>query len=489
MEDMLAASAYLAETIRSNDGFAEAMNTIVPMYLAKGEVDMAAELSNAVDDPFVRDRLLSQVAEKCADMDDDDYAVQLAEAVEDHGIRAEAFERIALLKASKGQLEKAESIAAEMQHPDFVYAAIAVNKAAAGDDAGAAAELEKIEFPAAIVHALQAMATQRAAAGERDAASELLTQAVGEAAEIDHAEEKIRSLFEIGQSYIEAGQNERAVEVFEAARTEAEQLGNVHRDSFLANAALGFLQGGNVEMADRTLDSVADKTQISSALLGFSRELWKKEERADALEALEEAYSVLKSQREAETRDTRSKMRLFTSIAAQFAGFEKGERAIGIAEEIADDTEKMSALTQIAQVLTMRKENEQARQALNSIPDDGQRVFALLGMSDAAEKNGDRDKALSLLNEAADLGDTVPQLSVRTAAYNEMVKRFAGLGDAARAAAVNAANIGAIASIRDESIRAAMLAASYETVENTGLKYGDDEWETVRSLIRKVELG
>ena len=128
--DLLACAAYLAERIKSNDGHAEAMKAILPRYLAKGEVDLAAELANAVDDPFSRDRLLTIVAEKCAEIDDYEYATQLAEAIEDDGLRAQALERIGLILAGKGETEKAAVIASSMSHPDFVFAGIAVRQAA-----------------------------------------------------------------------------------------------------------------------------------------------------------------------------------------------------------------------------------------------------------------------------------------------------------------------------------------------------------------------
>ena len=488
-EDLLAAAAYLAETIKSGDGHAEAMKSIVPLYLSKGDVDIAAEIANTVGDPFTRDRLLTLVAEKCAELDDDEYAIQLAEAIEDHGMQAEAMERVALQKTTKGHFEKAEQVAAGMRHPDFVYAGIAAKKAADGDESGAAEELGKVEYPAAAVQALQTMAALKITGSDADGAAVLLDQAVAAAGEIDHAEEKIRALAEIAYNFVETNRRDRAIEIFDAARTEAEQLDNVHRDNFLASVALGFMHAGNVEMADSTLDSVADKTQIASALLGFARELWKRDEKDDALEALDEAYSVLRSQRESETRSTAAKMGLFTSIAAQFAGFEKGERGIEIAEGIIDDAERMSALTQIAQVLTTRKQDELARQALNAIPDDGQRVFALLGMSDAANKNGDRDRAISLLNEAANLAETVPQLSIRSSAYNEMIRRFSEYGEAARASEMSHANVAAIASIRDESIRATLLAGLSELFASSGMTPSEKEWEIVRTLIRKADLG
>jgi hypothetical protein len=99
---LLSCAAFLAERITSIDGHAEAMLAVVPLYLQKQKVDLAAELSNTVDDPYTRDRLLTLVAEKCAEDADDEYALQLADAIEDHGLRSQAFERVALRQASVG---------------------------------------------------------------------------------------------------------------------------------------------------------------------------------------------------------------------------------------------------------------------------------------------------------------------------------------------------------------------------------------------------
>ena len=99
--NLLACATYLAESIESADGHAEGISAVLPRYLEKGDVDLAAELANTVADPFTRDRLLIQVAEKCAALDDDEYAMQLIEAIEDPGMQAEGFERLGILEASK----------------------------------------------------------------------------------------------------------------------------------------------------------------------------------------------------------------------------------------------------------------------------------------------------------------------------------------------------------------------------------------------------
>src|SRR5690606_15408481 len=107
--------------------------TLFRSYLARGEVDLAAELANSLDDPFMRDRLLIAVAAKCADLDDDEYALQLADAIEEQGLQSQAREMIALQKARKGEIEAARAIASSIFHPDTALAGIAAKQAEMGD--------------------------------------------------------------------------------------------------------------------------------------------------------------------------------------------------------------------------------------------------------------------------------------------------------------------------------------------------------------------
>ena len=473
--DLLACAAFLAERIKSIDGHAEAMLAVIPLYLQKGDVDLAAELSNTVDDPFTRDRLLTLVAEKCADMADDDYALQLAEAVEDHGIRGQALERVALRQAARGEFDRAREIAGQLAHPDAVLAGIAINQANKGDDAAAAETIGQISFPGAAVTAFDEMALASLQRSDSAKAVEHLDNAVDQAGNIEQPEEKSRAYCDIGNAFIDAGRNDKAIESFNKAKATAESIGGVHRDSFLALAAQGFLRAGSLELADRTLDLVVDKTQIATTLLGFSRELWRKDERDEAIESLEESLAMLESQHERETRDSRARFRLFTQIAGQFAGFEKGERAIEVAENIKDDGEKTSALSQIAAILTMREEDEQARHALRAIGEDGDRVFALIGMGDAKEKNGDRAGALELLDEAAALADSVPQFVMRSLAYSNLADRFGRMEEDERFTAAIRQALETIAMIRDESARATSLASVSTVAHNLGLELPEEE--------------
>ncbi len=486
--NLLACAAFLAEYIKSSDGHGEAMKEIVPRYLEKGEVDIAAQFADAIDDPFVRDRLLILTAEKCAAIDDDEYAFQLVESIEDYGSQAQARERIALQKSAKNEFEKALQIADTLDHADDAFAAIAVHQAAKGDETNALDTIEKIDFANSKVNAMQNIALLNLQKGEMAKAVEYLDKAFAAAGEIEFAEEKIRALANVGNLFIETDRNDKSIETFDQAKNLAEKLDNVRRDYYLATAALGFLRAGSLELADRTLDLVADKTQIASCLNGFAQIFWANGEKDEALETLEEAYAILKSQRNAETRDSRARFGIFGVIAVQFARFEKAERAIEIAQENIDETEKTTALTSIAQVCTLQGKDELARQSINAIRDDAQRIFALIGVSDAKNKLNEREKAIEFLNEAAALGETVPQIASRSSAYNELAARFQKYGESDRAREISLENLRIIAQIRDESSRAVALAQLANVYEQAEFDLNDAEKSILRLMIQKAGM-
>jgi len=486
-ENLLSCAAFLAEDIRSSDGYATAMKEIVPHYLAKGDVDLAAALADTVDDPFVRDRLLSNVADKCVALGDDEYAFQLVEAIEDKGLQAEAKENIALRKALNGEFDKAFEIVAALDHPSNALGIIAYQLTVNNREEEARETLSRIEYPTAKVNALQLIAEHYEKNNQKEKANAALDQAAISAEETDFPEEKIRVLQYVAEHYRSNGRNDKAIETFDKAKTTAERIDGVHRDNLLAGIALGFLRAGSIDLADRTLDLVGDKTQISNCLTGFSQEFWDKGEREDALETLEEAYAILKSQKDAEIRDSRARFNLWGVIAVQFAKYEKAERAIEIAQENIAETERMSALTQIAQVCAMQGKDELARQAINAIIEDSQRMFALIGFSDAKNQAGEREKAVELLNEAATLCETVPQFASRSAAYNELTARFHNFGENARARQLSHENLETIAQIRDESVRAVTLAQLADIYERENFTLTDAEKAILQTMIRKAE--
>lgn len=486
--NLLQCAAFLAENIKSRDGHGEAMNEIVPHFIEKGEVDIAAQLTDAVDDPFIRDRLLMLTAEKCTIIGDDEYALQLVESIEDYGAQAQAKERIAIQKSAKNEFEKALEIAETLDHADDAYADIAVHQAANGEETKAVETIKKIDFANSKVNAFQNIAITKLRKDETAPAVEFLDQASKAAREIEFDEEKFRALISVGNVFIEAERRDKAIEIFDETRTAAEKLDNARRDYYLAAVALGFLRAGSLELADRTLDLVADKTQIASCLNGFAQIFWANGEKDEALETLEEAYAIIKSQRDAETRDTRAKFQVYTQIAVQFANFDKDERAIEIAQENLDESEKNSALAQIAQICTAQSRDDFARQSINAIHDDAQKMSALIGVSDAKNQLNEKESAIRFLEEAAHLAETVAQIASRVSSLNEITRRFQNYGETEKARSIATEDLKLIAQIRDESSRAVALAQLAEIFEQAEFTLNDEEKNILRQMIQKALL-
>ncbi|MGI9035786.1 MAG: tetratricopeptide repeat protein [Pyrinomonadaceae bacterium] len=481
------AAAYLAENIGSSDGHAEAMREMVLHFAARGEVDLAAEFADTIKDNFERDNLLVRIAEKCADGGDDEYAFQLAEAIEDFGLQQAARQRIAFQKAVRGEFSEALKITNELSHPDDALAAIAVRQMLNENEAEARQTLSRIEYPAAKVQALQTIAGHFYAENKPEKAGEFLAEAFKEIRDIELPEEKIRTLLAVAGQYIEAARFDKAIEVLGKARSETEVLDSSHREGFLSVASLDFLRAGSLDLADRTLDLIADKTQIAATLAGFAAEFARQSETSDALDALEEAYAILKSQKDREVRDSRLRFNLLGVIAARFAAFEKNERALEIALENPSEDERNNALAQIAVICANQGNDEAARSAVSAIEDENTRAIALLSVSDAETSTDENEKAANFLNEATSLVKNIQQPSARSQALNEIAERFFKAGDAEKSRLAAAESLQAVKQITDESLRAVALLRLAEVFEICKFELNDAERQTISTLIRKAE--
>lgn len=485
--DLAAASAYLAEKIGSSDGHAEAMKEIVPYYAAHGEVDLAAELADTIKDNFIRDNLLIGIAEKCAATGDEEYAFQLAEAIEDFNLQTAARERIAVQKAVRGEFEDALKIAGELSHPDDALAAIAARQLSGGLENDAKQTLSLIEYPISKIHALQSFAAYFYERNETESADEFLTEANAATDEIELPEEQIRAMLAVAGQYIEAERFDKAIEILEKARTKIEAVNSIHREGFLSAASLDFLRAGSLDLADQTLDLIADKTQIAATLTGFSAEFFRKGEMPDALETLEEAYSILKSQKDKEVRDSSSRFHLLAVIAIRFALLGKSERAFEIALENPVESERNDALTQIAAVFAGAENEEMLRQPINAITNDNSRVFAFISVSDGFSKLNEKEQTINFLNEALHVTESIEQPAARAAAFGEIAKRFFDLDEKEKAREIVSQSLESIKKILDESHRAIALLHLAEVFETCGFELNNSDRQTVSTMIRKGE--
>lgn len=475
-QDLLACATYLTEKIKSSDGHAEAISEIIPYYLAKNDVDLAAEMADSIDDPFTRDKLLVLVAEKCAELKDDEYAFQLVEAIEDFTIQASAAEKIVVQKAKQKDFETALQ-ATEFLSDDSNALSVIASEQSPNE---ALQTIDKIEFPLTKIHSLLQL-------GTRENKLEYIENALVIADEINLKEEHIRALTDIAEHFNALKRNDLAIQTLDKARQEAEKLDNYRRDNFLSNISVHFFRAGSIDLADRTLDSVEDKYYVSVTLLGFAEQYFAQKETEDAIDALEESYAILKSQADNEIRDSKARFELFAVIAIRFAVFGKYERALEIADENQNPNARLSALSQIAQVAVLNGNDDFANQALKLVNDDADRVMFLISLSDVKKNLNQNEDALHYLDESYLLCETIPQLTMRVSAFNEIIVRFCELGKAEKGREICTENLQTIVKILDESQKVSGLASLHGIFEDYHFELNAKEKQFLQTLVRQAE--
>ncbi len=469
--NLLACATYLAEKIKSADGYAQAISQIIPYHLAKNDVDLSADLADSVAEPFTRDDLLTKVAVKCAEIDDDEYALQLVDAIEDFGLKSLATEKIVAVKANKNEFEKAFEIAETLNDDTNALASIAIRQNI--DDA--LQTVDKIEFPSVKVHTLLELY-------HREKEFNLLETVVSAADEIEFDEEKLRAYNDIATNFIAADRNDKVIEILSKALQIAEKINGVRRDGFLSEVSLNFFRAGSVDLADRTLDAVADKYHISLTLFNFSKEYQAKELLDDSFETLDESHEILKSQTDREVRDSNARFELFAAIAVRFASLGKNERAIEIATQNPFEEMRNSALTQIGQICILQEKDDLANQSINLINEESAKMFAMISLSEAYKKAEKPVEAEQLLHQSHALCETIPQLTQRSIAFNDICEN---LGETEKSRQIATENLAVISKILDETHRAVAVVLMSKTFEKLNFTLNQNEKELLAVMIRK----
>jgi tetratricopeptide (TPR) repeat protein len=467
--DLLTCATYLSTKIRSSDGFAEATKELVQHYLAQDNVDFSADLADTVDDTFIRDNLLIDIANKCIHLNDDEYGLQLVEAVEDAGYQSLARERIIEIKAQQKDFEKAFQIAAQLPDQSNALSSISFHQ----ELPEALQTIDKIDFLLPKVHAL---------IGKKQ-----LDAAEKTADEIDFNEEQIRAYLEISLAFIENKQNDRAIEVLAKTQHVCEKIEGTHRDSNLSQIALLFFRAGSTDLADRTLDLVVDKYHIASCLVGFSNDYFSKDEVGDAIESLEEALEILNSQAEKEVRNSQAKFDLLATISIRFAVLGKPEKAIEIADKIRDEDARNVALVEISKLCVSKHNINFARESLDLITNESDKVIALIGFSDIYDKSENPEKAIEMLDEALELTENIPQIALRVDCFDYLSRRFFKLGNATKSRDLATKSLENISQILDETQRVIKIAKLANLFDELDFEVNQVEKQILFTLIRKAE--
>jgi tetratricopeptide (TPR) repeat protein len=172
-----------------------------------------------------------------------------------------------------------------------------------------------------------------------------------------------------------------------------------------------------------------------------------------------------------------------TAVAAQFAGFEKCERAVEIADTIPDETHKTNALSQIAQVAASQGLYELAKQAANEIDSELDRAITAVLVARAASNSGDTEKAAALLSDASDAAAKLSEPTMRHSAFIELSRAYFEAGDSIEGSASFDKAIAALLEVRNSTFQVSGLADLAKISGEFGLEVMDVHREMLKGVI------
>jgi tetratricopeptide (TPR) repeat protein len=138
----------------------------------------------------------------------------------------------------------------------------------------------------------------------------------------------------------------------------------------------------------------------------------------------------------------------------------------------------------MAQIFAQEGDTDAAEQSVRAIDDESSRVFAWIGLARAKANLGDNEQAIAALDEAVGLADDLPQLLLKTSAFETSAPLYDELGAADRSHETRRKTLETIATIRSESDRAVAMATLSDVYERTGLKPDENEREMIAAIMR-----
>lgn len=482
--DLLMCAAFVAERIGSADAHATSVSDTARRFAAKGELDLAAGLADSISDPHARDTVLSEIAAYCVQFNDDEYGFQLIEAIEEPNFQQHALHNIAVRQAAQQRFDDALETTKQIDDAAITIGDLAVRAAFAGDEKLARKLLEQIDLPNIRAQVLNGIAQSKSETGESTQA--VLNESLHEIENVEFDEEKTQLLFDAAGKFLDANENETALQVLSKAKLLAETLEPNFRAPALAQTAALFARANDFATGERILQTIESLHQAAVARVSFSEEFYAAGEIDKAVSNLEEALMLLKTNiaRFVDSRSN-SQFALWANIALNLAQLGKFERGLEVALEIPHEAAQSSALTNLAINFQSNGKDELARQTLSEFKTAADRIFGLLAVSRSAAQNGESEKSLALLNEAFEASEDIEQLNLRSEALSEIVEQFAARGETAKATEVLAENLQVVAAINNKSQQVALLADISATVEKANLELTEQMRGTLNTIVRK----
>ncbi len=425
--DVLSTALRVTETVKNADGFDELSAGIALRYADREDYDRAVEIADTINDPYMREKTVADIAVKGSRASHEEYAFELLGSLEDLSHESTAATVIAIDHADAGRYDRAVEIASNLDDNTTLLAEIAIKCAAAGDAEKGLQIAETVDDPLHSALALTRIADAEIKAGHNDSASEVLEQALDETNDIDSADERATTRAEIALRFADLGRPEDAAGALAQAMEDAEVAVEPYKDTAYAEIAVSHAQMKDYDAALQVTEKIDDVYVAANTLTRIAVVEHGDEEReTESLQLLQDAFDLLAEEIPESEREESQRSNILSAIAIRYAEFGGRTQAIKAAEAIGPPRDRSLTLIGVALSLVESEDIDGALSTVRSIPDENYRVNGLLRISRSLISNeAGRDRGLALVAEAQKLLEKIERPLDRVIALTQMATIFA----------------------------------------------------------------
>ena len=410
-DDLLAAALAEAEKLEGEE-HSDLLELISTEYCRRGDLSLAVELADTIQDPYLRERTIGTLASLSFDVQNPDSANELLDSIEDPSLMAVAIEQTAIQLAERGEFEEAVRLTDQLADPADALSNIAVQYARSGafDDALEVAQM--IEPPSSRTTTFGRLAFESLDKGRTDEALELLGEASESVEAIEFPEDQVYALVGIASAYEKAGDKESCVTRLNQALKLAVEIegaagvgisSTAGRDQALAQIVGTLTSFKSFANADKVVEQIEDPFQfaIASGLLavGFHED----GQQGQAKGLLDQAVEVAREPELTGERGVALREQVLSMLAYRYALCGYYDESLKIAESMTGVSQKAELLTDIGRVsVGAGRDVVRVAELLN---DPMQTSAFWLAISDAywtANKQEEAEKSIAKAESSAD---------------------------------------------------------------------------------------
>lgn len=288
----------LAESLHG-EAYLEITEAIALQYIEAGQLERGVELAEQIPDAYARDSLLAVITAKAVASEEEDYASELLETIEDPILRNSAIEKMAIEFARRGEFDAALGLTDQLADNASALGAVAALYWQSGQKNEALELARSIEFAQESAITLVQLARL---SNDNDESLNLLVEARSVAEEIDSVELKVFALIAIASGYEERAEREQSVETLNRAFEVCEDFesgkliglsADFARDEALTEIVQALLRLKDLSKATDVAEAIDDRFLFARANLGLAVARGKDSQPSEAAEYLDEAKAII----------------------------------------------------------------------------------------------------------------------------------------------------------------------------------------------------